>query len=440
MILRDPARWAMRQDVVTAPTARLVNAALARHANVDACCRPSINALACATGLSRRTIQANIALLERAELVTVERGGGWVRRSIGRASTYVIAMPIRSLDGHLPCSPFLDWAWRAEVGSWVDRWIIVALGQFADAAGECEPGTAEIERATGLADRTIRMSLSRLEATGLISREKTAGRAALIKLRGDVLKAVDNSLGEASNPGTSCTVAAQTPASRAQNPGTCCTLTTLNNPYNADADASAAQRAARPQIHERIEATNSGHPEPEIISPPKSQRAGTHQQPAAGNRTRRMASNPRGGQSDLDLGDGWSLGGREAAAPFSAGKAIFDSGIRLLTSSGMREQQARRIIGRWRKSFPDIAILGALDSAARERPVDPVSWITATLRHRSDGANIINFDTKGSGHGQGQHHRDFADWQRNGPRDQRRRAYGPASQILAVSARLGYLD
>mgnify|MGYP000856101826 CR=1 FL=1 len=144
MILRDPARWAIRQDVVTAPTARLVNAALASHANVDARCRPSIEALSCATGLSRRTIQANIALLERAGLVTVERGGDWVRRGIGRASTYAIAMAVRSPDGHLPCSPFLDWAWCVEVGSWVDRWILVALAQFADASGECDPSVAEV--------------------------------------------------------------------------------------------------------------------------------------------------------------------------------------------------------------------------------------------------------------------------------------------------------
>ncbi len=51
---------------------------------------------------------------------------------------------------------------------------------------------------------------------------------------------MDNSQVEISDPGTSCTVAAQTPAPRAQNPGTSCTLTTLNNP-----DTDTRERAAK---------------------------------------------------------------------------------------------------------------------------------------------------------------------------------------------------
>lgn len=236
MILRDPARWAMRQDIVEAPTARLINAAMARYANADGRCRPSIEALARTTGLSRRTVQKGLVLLERAGLVTVERGGGWIRRGIGRASSYMIAMAIESPDGHLPCSPFLEWAWKVQVASWPERWILVALAQFSNASGFCDPGASGIGRATGLGERSIRTSLARLDAAGLIHREKISGLAARIRLCEAAFLAVNDVSGEPTDPGASCTVASPTPASGAQNPGTCCTLTTLNNP-DTDADA-----------------------------------------------------------------------------------------------------------------------------------------------------------------------------------------------------------
>lgn len=163
----------------------------------------------------------------------------WVRRGVGRASSYMIAMAIQSPDGHLPCSPFLDWAWSVPLDSWLDRWIIVALAQFSNGSGTCDPGAAEIERATGLGDRSIRKSLARLDAAGLIRRENISGRAARIRLCEAALSAVKNVSAETTDPGASCTVASPTPVSGAQNPGTCCTLTTLNNP---DTDTCARGR------------------------------------------------------------------------------------------------------------------------------------------------------------------------------------------------------
>lgn len=69
-----------------------------------------------------------------------------------------------------------------------------------------------------------------------------------------------------------------------------------------------------------------------------------------------------------------------AAAPTDPAKVMFDAGIQLLTSAGKSEQQARAIIGRWRKGHSTEAVITAISRAKREGAVEPVSFVESCLR------------------------------------------------------------
>lgn len=65
------------------------------------------------------------------------------------------------------------------------------------------------------------------------------------------------------------------------------------------------------------------------------------------------------------------------AADFA--KVIFDSGLAMLTASGRTERDARSVIGRWRKSNSDAAVLDVFRRAEIEQPSDPLEWIAKAL-------------------------------------------------------------
>jgi hypothetical protein len=60
-------------------------------------------------------------------------------------------------------------------------------------------------------------------------------------------------------------------------------------------------------------------------------------------------------------------------------KAVFDEGVRLLTSSGCTERAARTLIGKWRRENGDAATLAAVRLAQAESITEPIAWITARL-------------------------------------------------------------
>ncbi len=66
-------------------------------------------------------------------------------------------------------------------------------------------------------------------------------------------------------------------------------------------------------------------------------------------------------------------------------KAVFDSGVSLLTGSGTTEKAARSLIGRWRKSLGDPEIMTLIRDA--EGKSDPGAWITAAVATRSHKHN-----------------------------------------------------
>lgn len=51
------------------------------------------------------------------------------------------------------------------------KFVLVALADMADEAGSCYPGQERLMAMTGLSERTVRRSLERLEAEGLLVRE-----------------------------------------------------------------------------------------------------------------------------------------------------------------------------------------------------------------------------------------------------------------------------
>lgn len=70
------------------------------------------------------------------------------------------------------------------------------------------------------------------------------------------------------------------------------------------------------------------------------------------------------------------------AADFA--KAIFDSGVALLTATGATDRNARALLGRLRKSLNDDAqMLIILRQAETEQPSDPAAWLAAAVETRN---------------------------------------------------------
>ena len=60
-------------------------------------------------------------------------------------------------------------------------------------------------------------------------------------------------------------------------------------------------------------------------------------------------------------------------------EALFGRGVRFLTARGVSERSARSVIGRWLKDHDAGEVFRAFVAADKERPVEPVAWITARL-------------------------------------------------------------
>lgn len=84
-----------------------------------------------------------------------------------------------------------------------------------------------------------------------------------------------------------------------------------------------------------------------------------------------------------------SSGGEAARSDFE--EALWTHGVRFLEERGVK--RARAVIGQWRKSYADADIFNAFKAANRERAVEPVAFITATLQRKGKA----NGRTKPSG-------------------------------------------
>jgi len=72
--------------------------------------------------------------------------------------------------------------------------------------------------------------------------------------------------------------------------------------------------------------------------------------------------------------------GEAVDAPADLAKDLFERGVRFLGRHGVKESQARSVIGKWRNDHDDTAILSAFMACAKSGAIDPIPWITAHLR------------------------------------------------------------
>lgn len=61
-------------------------------------------------------------------------------------------------------------------------------------------------------------------------------------------------------------------------------------------------------------------------------------------------------------------------------RVLFQQGLRFMVNAGVKESQARAIIGKWRKEHSDEGILVALGKAQREGALDPVGFVEGVFR------------------------------------------------------------
>lgn len=71
--------------------------------------------------------------------------------------------------------------------------------------------------------------------------------------------------------------------------------------------------------------------------------------------------------------------------PVDPVKELFDLGVFLITGAGYADQQARSIIGRWRKAHGDDATLEALRDAKQLGISEPVEWVQARFTRQAGG-------------------------------------------------------
>lgn len=67
---------------------------------------------------------------------------------------------------------------------------------------------------------------------------------------------------------------------------------------------------------------------------------------------------------------------------FDIKKIIFRDGLAYLTTRGVEEKNARKLLGKWRKDFGDALTAEALDAASRDAVSEPVSFIQTILTKR----------------------------------------------------------
>ena len=87
-------------------------------------------------------------------------------------------------------------------------------------------------------------------------------------------------------------------------------------------------------------------------------------------------------ETDITIADAMGTVVPISAAAFC--KAIFDSGVALLTASGITERNSRSLIGRLRQKLnDDPTMITILKQAEIEQPSEPAAWLTAAVENRN---------------------------------------------------------
>ena len=77
----------------------------------------------------------------------------------------------------------------------------------------------------------------------------------------------------------------------------------------------------------------------------------------------------------------------DASSP-SLKEQVWARGVRFLVARGIADRQARSVIGLWLKVHSDGEVFDAFIAADKERPVEPVAWITARLGRPSQRSEL----------------------------------------------------
>jgi uncharacterized protein YdaU (DUF1376 family) len=75
--------------------------------------------------------------------------------------------------------------------------------------------------------------------------------------------------------------------------------------------------------------------------------------------------------------------------PIDPSKALWNAGHKLLIGSGISDNTARGMLGKWRREHGDELLAVALGKAQREGAIDPVSFIQGCFRTRSRDGPVL---------------------------------------------------
>ena len=97
----------------------------------------------------------------------------------------------------------LSWAWGVPCAP-TAKLVLVAIADRANAAGECFPSSRDIVERTGLAERTVRLSLRELERIGALRTDFRAGRSTIYVVSMDAQRGASDAGGQEMPGGTTC--------------------------------------------------------------------------------------------------------------------------------------------------------------------------------------------------------------------------------------------
>ena len=90
-------------------------------------------------------------------------------------------------------------------------------------------------------------------------------------------------------------------------------------------------------------------------------------------------SEPRLNHTEPDIDTEANASDADASSEPDFREEVWARGVRFLQARGVSERNARTVIGKWLRDHEAASVFSAFDAASRERPVEPVAWITARL-------------------------------------------------------------
>jgi hypothetical protein len=82
--------------------------------------------------------------------------------------------------------------------------------------------------------------------------------------------------------------------------------------------------------------------------------------------------------------------------PLDLKKELFNRGTAFLEANGLPADKARKMLGMWRKSYGDLAIINALAAAEGAAVSDPIPYITQSLKEAPRGKSDSTLSTVSS--------------------------------------------